>query len=146
MESMDLSYLTCEAALELDNLLLDKSPTLAAVRIMSQAIGGRNGDNGVSQVSRLFDPVSNPVDAVTMSSALAESRIAEPRTRTDLSDATVLVQEKLGKIMDNPERVRLEDPEDVERMRGFFLSLYKNIASQRRPEDEWRSEHPFKKL
>ena len=111
----DLAWVACQAATELDNLLLGRSASIDAVRGLTRALS--------SSAVTTTTPASlvDPTTTVVLTRALRES---EPnlhgRTLEDLVKATVHLVEQLRQVAE-PARTT-EQEKTLRVLRGLFVS------------------------
>lgn len=136
----DLAWVACQAATELDNLILGRSASIDAVKGLTSALS-----SSVVTGSAATAPASlvDPTTTVVLTRALRES---EPnlhgRTLEDLVKATVHLVEQLRQVA---EPARTEQQENTLRvLRGFCLALSRHAAAVS-PTPSNRPEHPFRR-
>ena len=146
----DFPGLACHAAIELDNLLRGRSAEVHAVAMLASVLAGtRSSCQGGAPVTfgLLFDPSSDPTDAVTVNRALRDSQVAEaePRTVDELVGELKRIESTLRAISEQPQTVVSRDAAELERMRAFCLALSRRSASERESPEDWEPSHPYRR-
>jgi hypothetical protein len=135
-----LAWVACQAATELDNLILGRSASIDAVRGLTSALS-----SSVVTGSPTTAPASlvDPTTTVVLTRALRES---EPnlhgRTLEDLVNATVHLVEQLRQVAE-PARTA-EQQKTLQVLRAFCLALSRHAAAVS-PSPANRPEHPFRR-
>jgi hypothetical protein len=135
----DLAWVACQAASELDNLLLGRSASIDAVKGLTSALSSSVvSGSGSAAPASLVDPTTT----VVLTRALRES---EPnlhgRTIEDLIKATVNLVEQLRHVAP----ATTEDQQKTLRvLRAFCLALSRHAAAVS-PSPANRPEHPFRR-
>jgi hypothetical protein len=138
----DLASLACDAAIELDNLILDRTIDLVAARKLADRLT-RELPEGVdlSSARSLVDPAT----IVVMSRAIRESMWAgQPDEMQDLTRMTKQIAERLVTISGDPTAGKA-DLHRLEQLRAFCLLLSKWAAAVRSSALETRPPHPYRK-
>lgn len=140
----DLATLACNAAIELDNLLIgqSQSPTLPAVRKLAHRLA--------RELPALPDATSgkylvDPSTVVVMNRVIRESSwLGRPGQVEELVQTAEKVAQQLLAVTGNPDGAR-SDRGNLEQLRAFCLTLSKRAAAARGSAAETKPPHPFRK-
>jgi len=146
-ESIELPSLACHAAIELDNLIRDKSKNLDAVIQLIAVISDVGQVLSLSDTTKGF-PLAhlNPAAAVALNAAIAESKLSIALTNlSDLSKETNQVLQSLTELVENPQRAKEEEPEKLDKLKSFCLSLSKHALASEPPLYDAESQHPYRR-
>jgi len=146
----DFPALACHAAVELDNLLRGRGTEVQAVALLASALSGTQPalQGGAPTAFRLlFDPSSDPTDAVTVNWAIRDSQITEaaPRTLNELVGELKRIELSLKSISEQPQAMAARNAAELERMRTFCLALSRRSASERESSEDWEPSHPYRR-
>ena len=139
----DLPSVACQAAIELDNLILGRTNELPSVRELSVRISEE-----VPEMSDLNSPLSlvNPSTIVALHGTLKESRITIPSD--DIGELTRQAGEivsRLNMISDDPQAARSSDLEGLRKLKEFCLILSRQSAAASMNPVESRPPHPYRR-
>ncbi len=138
----DLASLACQAAIELDNLLLGGNGGREAVRRLADALSHivASGGEAASPASLL-----KPATAVVLNRAFGERHVAGLSSIDDLVKSAGDIAGQLRAVAANPEDPLLAAPEQIRNMRATCLAVSRSAwASESSPYDR-RPEHPFRR-
>ncbi len=138
----DLASLACNAAIELDNLILGRSPALDAVRKLSYRL-----TEELPNATDLASPkyLVDPSTVVVLSRVIRESSwAAQPSEVQELTRTAGEIAQRLLAVSDDP-ATESGDATGLQRLRSFCLVLSKRVASARGPAVETRPPHPYRK-
>lgn len=142
----DLPNLACDAAFELDKLILGRSEKLEALSTLvdliaefSSASFSGDGENG---------PLSNlnPSTAVALNSAIGESRLSVTTNTIDalIKEANNIIED-LKTLIDNPQKAKESDLEKVKKFRSFCLFLSKHALATEPTLYDLEPYHPYRR-
>jgi hypothetical protein len=140
----DWATLSCDAAIELDNLLQGQPQTLGSVRKLGERMAKEipNASN-LSSLKHLVDPST----FVVMGRVIRESAFAgapnQANQVTELTQAAGKIAKYLVGISDDPAEA-LTNPPILEKLRDFCLLLSKRSAA-RGVNVEMKPSHPYRK-
>ncbi len=139
----DLPSLACQAAIELDNLILGYSTDLEAVRRLISYISG-----SFTTVSDLSTGVSalDATTAVLIRRALHDSELA--RAVPNLEELVIQAKDvtsRLQRLVDEPRALKEYARAELGPMRSFCLTLSKHALGFERGRHEMKPEHPFRR-
>ncbi len=138
----DLASLACQAAIELDNLVLGRATTFPSVGRLVAAIA--------ESVPEDDDPGS-PSSSLDATAALALNRaISEvipgsaPTHVTDLVRRVAGITQQLSELVSNPGHSRVNRASELKQMRSLCLALSKHASASMPSPEERTPEHPFR--
>jgi len=134
---LNLSLLACRAAIELDNLLLDRIMDFKAMPLLAETLKRIESSTSFSL---------DPGEALVLNRAIASSSIiAKPSETTDqLLKSASDIRGLLEKVMANPQDYK-SNTEVLINLRAFCVELSKSAASYNRTMDEMEPKHPFRR-
>lgn len=134
----DLAWIACQAATELDNLLLGKAVSVNAVKGLSSALASV-ATGGPAAPSSLIDPTTT----VVLGRAL---RDADPALKglEDLVRVTVHLVDQLRQVAEPPGGRTVEQESTLRSLRTFCLALSRHAAAVT-PSPANRPDHPFRR-
>jgi hypothetical protein len=142
----DLPNLACDAAFELDNLILGRSEKLAALSTLVDLMAGFSstsvsGDDKNGPFSNL-----NPSTAVVLNSAIGESKLSVTTNTIEglIRDANDIIED-LKMLIDNPQEARKSDLEKVKKFKSFCLFLSKHALATEPTLYDLEPYHPYRK-
>ncbi len=138
----DLAWVACQAATELDNLLLGKGVSINAVKGLTFALSASVGTgSGSAAPTSLIDPTTT----VVLTRALRDS---EPdlkgRNLEDLVRVTVHLVDQLRRVAEPGGETTSEHQNTLRVLRAFCLALSRHAAAAS-PSPSNRPEHPFRR-
>ncbi len=142
----DLPSLACDAAIELDNLILKRSKKLESVNrlitTISEAGLVRNHDEEGVIGFRYID-VIDPLMALVLNGAIGDSKfsISKETVQELLGEAKKLTM-KLKNIVSDPEKASGEEIEETKRLKSFCLALSKRALLNEPALHDFELEHP----
>ena len=142
-----LPTLACHAAVELDNLVLNRGESLSAVRELAELISkSGSASNYGTQTNGFPLPYLSPAIAVAFNAAISDSKIAIALTTVDdlIKEADHLAN-NLKKLLDDPKKAREKDVETTKKVRAFCLALSKRALANEPPLYDIRPEHPHRR-
>ena len=138
----DLASLACQAAIELDNLILDRPTAFESASRLVSAI-----TESVPENSDPFSPNSllDPTVVLIVNRAIGDAIPGEPPTRVDdLVRCAARLMQELSDLIADPGRSRANRLPELKQMRLLCLALSKcAAAAMLSPEDRF-PEHPFR--
>lgn len=144
---VDLPSLACHAAIELDNLIRDKSKELVAVIQLIEVISDV-GEVLSSSDTAKGSPLAhlNPATAVALNAAIADSKLSTALNNlSDLGRETDQVIQSLRELVENPQRTVEKEPAKADKLKSFCLSLSKRALASEPPLYEAESQHPYRR-
>jgi len=138
----DLASLACNAAIELDNLLIGQAPTLDSVRKLAHRLT-RELPTVVeaSGEKHLIDPST----IVVMSRVIRDSTwLRRPSHIQDLTQTAGNIAQQLLSVSDSRDTTQT-DTSSLEQLRTFCLTLSKRAAAARGSAVETKPPHPYRK-
>jgi len=143
----DLPSLACHAAVELDNLILNKSKNLDAVLKLTEVISnlGLISNQGQQTNGQLLAHL-NPATAVAFNGAISDSKLAMSLTTVQeiMKEADQITQ-RLKSLFDNPQKAGEEGIEETKKLRSFCLALSKRSLANDPPLYDLIPEHPHRR-
>src|SRR5262245_44387035 len=139
----DLPSVACQAALELDNLILGRTSTIPTVAELSARLSEE-----VPEVPDLNSPLSlvDPSTVVALHGTIQETRLAVPSDDiVVLTRQAVEIARRLKAASDDPEGARTRDLEELRKLKEFCLILSKRSAAASGDPDEARPPHPYRR-
>lgn len=139
----DLPTLACNAAIELDNLLLQRTERLPAVRRLSERL-----TEEVPELIDLASPLSlvDPSTVVALHGTLQESQISSPSDQlSDLTRQAGEIVRRLKATSEDPRTARARDEGGLRQLREFCLIFSRRAAATSRDPEESRPQHPFRR-
>ena len=138
----DLPSVACQAAIELDNLILGRTNELPSVRELSARISKE-----VPQMSDLNSPLFVDLSTVVaLHGTLKESRITPPSDEIgELTRQAKEIVSRLNTISDDPPAARSSDLEELKKLKEFCLILSRRSATASMHPDESRLPHPYRR-
>jgi regulator of sigma D len=144
---VDLPFLACRAAIELDNLIRDKGDDLNAVEQLIEIISnigqvlGSDKKSGESIFAQL-----NPTTAVALNYAIAESKLSDKKTYlSELSKETGVIINIFKQLVDDPHKSKEENLDNVKKLKSFCIELSKHILASEYHLYETESWHPYRR-
>jgi len=143
MES-DVPSLACQAAIELDNILLDRPCGTDSVcrlaRIISRSIPD---EQDPSSANWLLDPTA----VVVVNRAIGDSTRRQPFSTVKelVREAGELVQ-RFHKLIDDSEGFKKKNSDDLKKMRAFCLALSRRASAAKKSPHDRVPDHPFRRL
>ena len=144
----DLASLACDAAIELDNLILDRSQNVGVVRKLAERLTKELPDAADLSSPKHF---VNPSTVVVMSRVIRESSSAgQPQEVQELKEVQELTQaagqiaRRLLDVSDAPAKGR-NNLSSLEQLRSFCLLLSKRAAAARSTGTETKPQQPYRK-
>jgi hypothetical protein len=139
----DLPSVACQAAIELDNLILGRANDLPSVRELSARL-----TQEVPALPDLASPLSlvDPSTVVVLHGTFQEARMTAPSD--DIGDLTRQAGEivrRLRRASDDPQVARTSDREGLRQLKEFCLILSRRSAAANRDVDESRPTHPYRR-
>lgn len=139
----DLPSVACQAAIELDNLILGRASDLPGVAELSVRLSRE-----VPEVPDLNSPLSlvDPSTVVALHGTIQELRLAAPSD--DIIDLTRQAGEivlRLNKVSDDPTAARASDLDELRKLKEFCLILSRHSAAATGDPDESRPPHPYRR-
>lgn len=137
----DLASLACNAAIELDNLLIGQRPPLLAVRKLAYRL---TKDLPIAPDAASGKFLVDPSTVVVMNRVIRESSwLGRPSQVQELTQAAGKVAKQLLAVSSDPNA--LADTGSLEQLRTFCLTLSRRAAASRGSAMETRPPHPFRK-
>jgi hypothetical protein len=138
----DLASLACQAAIELDNLILDRSTTLDSVRRLVATIA-----ESVPESMDVFSPSSllDPTAVLVLNRAIGDTVPGKAPTRVDelVRQASRMMQQ-LSEMIANPGHSRVSRLPELKQMRSLCLAVSKHASAATPSPEERIPEHPFR--
>ena len=139
----DLPSVACQAAIELDNLILGRGTSLLGVVELSNRL-----TEEVPNVPDLNSPLSlvDPSTVVALYGTLQEACIIG--SSGDIADLTRRTEEivlRLKTVNDDPQAARSADLGGVRKLKEFCLILSRRAAAAGGDLDEARPPHPYRR-
>jgi hypothetical protein len=139
----DLASVACQAAIELDNLILGRVNTLPSVAELSNRLTAE-----VPNVPDLNSPLSliDPATVVALHGTLQEACITAPSD--DIADLTQRAGEivrRLKAVSADPQGAKSADLEELRKLKEFCLILSRRSAAASGEPDESRPPHPYRR-
>ena len=143
---VDLATLACDAAIELDNLIIGKSSNLEAV---NQLIGEIKNVEEIteSEAQRGF-PLANlsPATAVDLNNAIAASELSDFKANVfDLIEETKRIIESLRNVVREPQEAIRKNRGGVEKLKYFCLAFSKFALARKLSLYEAEPWHPYRR-
>ena len=139
----DLPSIACQAAIELDDLILGRDQSSESIRRLidrlSEAIptSGRTTTSGY-----LVDPTA----AVVVNRAISEAGLVQPASKfAELVRDTEELTEQLRQVVANPESVRDAGQDSLRKLRTFCVALSRHASAERRRNRERVPQHPYRR-
>ncbi len=138
----DLRSVANQAAIEIDNVIIDHANRLEAVRRLGQMLS-----SAVSQVENPDAPNSNlnPTTAIAVTCALSDSRQLHITQLNELMLHTNEITQDLQRLATDPVRFKAGEMENLVKMRSFCLALSKRAAAIGGALIDRKPEHPFRR-
>jgi hypothetical protein len=139
----DLPSIACQAAIELDNLILDRGRSLPAVAELSNRLAEE-----VPNVPDLNSPLSlvDPSTVVALHGTFQEAPTTGPSD--DIADLIQRASEIVKRLMmasNNPQAARFADLEELRKLKEFCLILSRRAAAASGDPDEAGPPHPYRR-
>ena len=138
----DLEAVACDAAIELDNLILGRPQGAASIRRLAERLTKELPEaSDLSSLKHLVDPST----VIVLNEAIGELQgVGRPSAVQELTRAAGKVAQRLLAVSGDPEGSRRDIP-SLEQLRGFCLALSKHAAVARGSEADEKPEHPYRK-
>lgn len=138
----DLAWVACQAATELDNLLLGKNVSISAVQGLTSALSASVAtEPGSAGPASLIDPTTT----VVLTRALRDSQpVLKGRNLEDLVKVTVHLVDQLRRVVDPAGETATEHQDSLRVLRAFCVALSRHAAAAS-PSPANRPEHPFRR-
>jgi hypothetical protein len=139
----DLPSVACRAAIELDNLILDRSTGLRAVHTLVRDI-----EESFTTIKEPASPNSllNPTTAVVINGAIRDSmEEAPPKSISGLVEEAAKIVVRLKNVLADPSTYRTTRSAELEQMRSFCLALSRRASAFEPSRHEARSWNPFRR-
>ena len=140
----DLPSLASHAAVELDNLILNRAQHLEAVRRLANMILGSFIPAGKGEAKQsAFDPTV----VVLMNRAIADSGLPDRNLRTvdELVKRADQIGEVLKRVSEHPREFRERDEEFLAQMRDFCVALSSRASARDLLFEEAEQPHPYRR-
>jgi hypothetical protein len=138
----DLASLACQAAIELDNLILDRPTTFDSVRRLIATIA-----ESVPDSARAFSPSSllDPTAVLVLNRAIGDAVPGVAPNRVDelVRHAARMIQQ-LSDMIANPEHSRASRLSELKQMRLLCLAVSKHASAAIPSPEERIPDHPFR--
>jgi hypothetical protein len=135
-----LAWVACQAATELDNLVLGKAVTIDAVKGLSSALSASVAvGTGAAAPASLIDPTTT----VVLTRALRDSHLTG-KNLEDLVKVTVQLVDQLRQVAEPDNARTTEDLNALRGLRAFCLAVSRHAAAAS-PSPANRPEHPFRR-
>ena len=142
--SLDLASLACDAAIELDNLILGRSEALDAVHRLATTIS-----EVLSSTAQTSAQIAwlDPTTVVVMKRAIDDSIAPKTPVTTvpELVQEANKIKKRLIGLEGNTSSLKLQDMKDIEQMRAFCLALSKRASAQGQPLYDRKPDRPFRR-
>lgn len=136
----DLASVACQAATELDDLILKKQVSLDAVRRLTDQLSAKVVSGAVGGPVNLVDPTTT----VVISRALRDSEGSDPNYLQDVASVARRVISQMGELPNaTADESRTADAV-LNMLRSFCLAVSKHAAAMT-PTPFERREHPFRR-
>ncbi|RJR46232.1 MAG: hypothetical protein C4576_11115 [Desulfobacteraceae bacterium] len=132
----DLPFLASEAAVDLDNLLSDRSRELTAIRQLAEQLKNSISLSMPSQPRALMDPATLTIVGDAMLQVVEEKR--DSKIENLLALAAVMAEHLLS---DDPAKNR----KGLEQARDFCVALSRAATIYRKSILDLRPQHPFRR-
>ncbi len=139
----DLPSVACQAAMELDNLILGRNSSLRGVAELSNRL-----TEEVPDVPDLNSPLSlvDPSTVVALHGTLQEACITGPSDNiTDLTRRAGEIVQRLKTVSADPQAARSADLEGLRKLKDFCLILSRRAAAASGDPEEARPPHPYRR-
>jgi hypothetical protein len=139
----DLPSVACQAAIELDNLILGRTNNLPSVAELSVRLSEE-----VPPVCDLNSHLSlvDPSTVVALHGTIQESRLAAPSDNiVDLTRQAGEIVRRLKAVSDDPAAARTSGLEELQKLKEFCLILSRRSAAATGDPDESRPPHPYRR-
>jgi hypothetical protein len=139
----DLPSVACQAAIELDNLILGRGTSLPGIAELSNRL-----TEEVPNVPDLNSPLSlvDPSTVVALHGTLQEASITGPSDDiADLTRRAGEIVQRLKTVSDNPQAARSGDLAGLRKLKEFCLILSRRAAAASGDPDEARPPHPYRR-
>ena len=140
----DLALLACDAATELDELVLGRSDTLNAVHLLAAKISKvfLSSKGAAAQVAWV-----EPAAIVVMKQAIDDAIMPKKPITTvpELAQEAEKIEKRLSSLGNDQSGLKLQNTQDLEEMRSFCLALSKHASAQGRPLYDRRPDRPFRR-
>lgn len=139
----NLASLACEAAIEIDNLLLGRKQSLVAVVALIDAIS-----SSVTKVEKPTRPNSllDPTTAIALNRAIQATYSIQALKRLDeLVREADRITGRLVKLVETPTQFLKQHPDELRRMKAFCLALSRSASALMHPIQDLQPEHPFRR-
>jgi len=127
----DLSSLACRAAIEIDNLILERSSDLQALPLLAKTLR-----DDLIDIPEPTSPSSllNPTTAIVVNGAISEaSRKAPLRLLDEVVGEAKSITAQFDSVLQDPQGFRSQSLDDLENMRSFCLALSRRAFGFQRP-------------
>lgn len=139
----DLASLACRAAIQIDDLLLERGAELSAVSDLVTQISG-----AVTKVDKPALPNSllDPTTAIAVNQAIQAAFSSQALQKLDqLVKEADRITQRLIELSRDPAVFRAENAEELGRMRTFCLALSRSFSALTRPPEDFRPDHPLRR-
>lgn len=137
----DLPSVACQAAIELDNLIIGRSIGLEAAKRLSSIISQSLPSRSEACTQQCwFDPTT----AVAMHRAITDTQVPL-ESFEELLRKTGEILGDLGKLGDDPNAFKAQGAKTLPMMRAFCLALSKHASALQQSFDDQMPDHPFRR-
>lgn len=139
----DLPSLACQAAIEIDDVILNRSRELKAVPRLATLIA-----ESIPNVSDMATQASllDPTAVVVVNRALMDSTFGPTLKKVEeLVATTERMTQSLKDLTTNPPMFRSAKPDELKKMRAFCLALSRHASAADRTWEEESQRHPFRR-
>lgn len=139
----DLSAIACSAAIELDNLILDRQIGFASVELLGSLLS--------ESIPQEHDPASpnwlrDPTAAVVVNRALGDASSGNGiSTVDDLVRRAGELIERFAELVRDPAEFRRRQCAELEQMRSFCLALSRRASAAKKSPHDRVPEHRFRR-
>jgi hypothetical protein len=140
-----LSLIACQAAAELDNLMLGKGSELTAVQrlalLISEALQNPQGSTTASTSAR-------PATLVVMHRAIDDSKLATGqrlKTVKELVDKAAEISLMLKTVSESSQDKVQEIAQDLDKLKAFCLALSRIASAHEMTFEDFEPPHPYRR-
>ncbi len=139
----DLASIACQAAIELDDLILRRGQSSESIRrLLNRLSESISTSEGTKVAGFLIDPTA----AVVVNRAISEAGSVQPACKFEqLVRNTEGLTEQLGKVVANPESFRDADEDSLRKLRTFCLALSRHASAEGHRNRERVPQHPYRR-